>query len=194
MVHLFIHLLIHANSEPEKWHGIDIKRGQLITGLYRLSEATGISMQTVRTCINRLKSTNELTIKSTNKYSIITICNYDQYQDVKYIDNKQNNKETNKRTTNEQQTTNNKQEYKEEEERNIIPPTLEMVQRYCNERKNNVDADKWYSFYAAKGWMIGKNKMKDWHAAVRTWEKNGKEHPDVKYIPKINLLKSEDIR
>ena len=51
------------------------------------------------------------------------------------------------------------------------PPTIEEVKSYCIERKNGVDPQKWHDFYSAKGWMIGKNKMKDWEAAVRTWEK-----------------------
>jgi hypothetical protein len=53
-----------------------------------------------------------------------------------------------------------------------FPPTLEMVQQYCVDRKNLVDPNRWLDFYAAKGWMIGKNRMKDWKAAVRTWEKD----------------------
>lgn len=52
------------------------------------------------------------------------------------------------------------------------PPTIEEVQAYCKERKNNVDAQRFVDFYEAKGWMLGKNKMKDWKAAVRTWERN----------------------
>jgi hypothetical protein len=51
-----------------------------------------------------------------------------------------------------------------------IPPSLEEVVAYCTERNNEVDPQRWYNFYSAKGWMIGKNKMKDWKAAVRTWE------------------------
>ena len=54
----------------------------------------------------------------------------------------------------------------------FIPPTVDQVREYCNERKNNVDADTFVDFYTGKGWMVGKNKMKDWKAAVRTWEKN----------------------
>lgn len=49
-------------------------------------------------------------------------------------------------------------------------PTLEEIKAYCNERNNGVNPNKWYDFYSAKGWMVGKNKMKDWKAAVRTWE------------------------
>jgi hypothetical protein len=51
------------------------------------------------------------------------------------------------------------------------PPAVDDVRAYCAERKNRVDAENFCNFYAAKGWMIGKNKMKDWRAAVRTWEK-----------------------
>jgi hypothetical protein len=59
------------------------------------------------------------------------------------------------------------------QKKHFIPPTLEEVQAYCKERNNNVDAQRWYDFYLSKGWMVGKNKMKDWKAAVRTWEKGG---------------------
>lgn len=57
----------------------------------------------------------------------------------------------------------------------FTPPTLQEVQVYCMNRHNNVDPEKFIDFYSAKGWMIGKNKMKDWKAAVRTWEKGEKE-------------------
>jgi len=54
----------------------------------------------------------------------------------------------------------------------FAPPTQEEVASYCLERNNGVDSVKWFNFYSAKGWMIGKTKMKDWKAAVRTWEEN----------------------
>lgn len=57
----------------------------------------------------------------------------------------------------------------------FTPPTLQEVQVYCMNRHNNVDPGKFIDFYSAKGWMIGKNKMKDWKAAVRTWEKGERE-------------------
>ena len=58
------------------------------------------------------------------------------------------------------------------ESRNFVPPTINEVKAYCQERNNGVNPYKWYDFYQSKGWMIGKNKMKDWKAAVRTWEKD----------------------
>lgn len=54
------------------------------------------------------------------------------------------------------------------------PPSLEEVEAYCLERNNDVSAQQWLDFYTSKGWTIGKNKMKDWKAAVRTWEQSTK--------------------
>jgi hypothetical protein len=53
----------------------------------------------------------------------------------------------------------------------FTPPTVDEVHDYCCERANNVDPEAFVDFYESKGWMVGKNKMKDWKAAVRTWEK-----------------------
>jgi len=70
----------------------------------------------------------------------------------------------------------------------FTPPTLEEVAAYCKERNNGVDPQKWYDFYSAKGWMIGKNKMKDWKAAVRTWESRSKSSN-----PFLELAKEEGL-
>lgn len=61
---------------------------------------------------------------------------------------------------------------KEKPKRTIIPPKLEWIQEYCRERGNSVDPEKFFDFYESKGWMVGKNKMKDWQSSVRTWERN----------------------
>lgn len=55
----------------------------------------------------------------------------------------------------------------------FAPPSVDDVRTYCEERSNNIDAEQFVDYYESKGWMIGKNKMKDWKAAVRTWERNG---------------------
>lgn len=66
------------------------------------------------------------------------------------------------------------------------PPSLQKVQEYCKERNNGVDAWRWYNFYQAKDWFIGKNKMKDWRAAVRTWEKPKLNATNPITKPKLN--------
>lgn len=65
----------------------------------------------------------------------------------------------------------------------FIKPTLQEVTEYCEERRNGIDAEAFIDFYESKGWMVGKNKMKDWKAAVRTWERShnySKENADKK--------------
>ena len=54
----------------------------------------------------------------------------------------------------------------------FVIPTVEEIEKYCKERNNNVDAEVFYDFYESKGWLVGKAPMKDWKAAVRTWERN----------------------
>ena len=54
----------------------------------------------------------------------------------------------------------------------FIQPTLEEVEEYCSERGNNVDAERFIDYYTSNGWKVGKNPMKDWRAAVRTWERS----------------------
>lgn len=62
-----------------------------------------------------------------------------------------------------------------EKAKRFYPPTLDEVKQYCEERNNNIDPMAFIDFYSSKGWMIGKNRMKDWKAAVRTWERKRKE-------------------
>jgi DNA replication protein DnaD len=97
---LFIHILLKASFKETNWKGVSIKRGQLITSRTHLSEETGLTVQQVRTCLDKLKSTNEITIKTTNRFTVITVENYTLYQDVEQKDNQQNNQNfTNQITT-----------------------------------------------------------------------------------------------
>lgn len=66
------------------------------------------------------------------------------------------------------------------------PPTVDEVKAYCKERNNGIDAEAFVMFYESKGWKIGKNKMKNWKAAVITWEKNRKEKAGAAYDTNIS--------
>lgn len=59
----------------------------------------------------------------------------------------------------------------------FVPPTVEQVQAYCDERGNDVDAQHFIDYYTARGWKMGKNSVKDWKACVRTWERNSYNKP-----------------
>jgi hypothetical protein len=113
---LFLHLLLIANHKETRWMGVTVHRGQCITGLNSLSYDTGISKQSVRTGIRRLISTHEITIKPTQRFSIVTICNYDIYQGSDTDTNTPNNTPNGTLLTHRQHTANNIQECKEGEE------------------------------------------------------------------------------
>lgn len=120
MVHLFLHILLKANHNERLWRGIKIKRGQLITGLNKLSNETNISTQTIRTCLKQLQKTGEINRQSNNQYSIITINEYDSYQITKEEHNKEANKQVTKRQqTGNKQVTPTKKDKKEKKDNNV---------------------------------------------------------------------------
>lgn len=170
---LFLHLILTVNWTDKKWQGICIERGSRVASYQVLATETGLSVKQVRTAIKKLESTGEVAIKSTNKYSVFTVKNYDLYQakGKQEADNRQ--AEGKQRAT-----TKESKEGKKEKNNNIkrfTPPTYEQVSTYCKERRNTVNAERFLDFYESKGWMVGKNKMKDWKAAVRNWERSSKQ-------------------
>lgn len=104
---VFLWLLLNANWENTRYRGFDVPRGSLVAGRKKMAKTLGISEQSVRTALEHLKSTNEITIKSTNKFSIVTIVNWEKFQGLeKESTNKSTNEITNNQpTTNQQLTT-----------------------------------------------------------------------------------------
>ena len=70
----------------------------------------------------------------------------------------------------------------------FVKPTLEEVQAYCQERNNGVEPEKFINYYESKGWVVGKSPMKDWKAAVRTWEKSGYNQPKAEQPTQAGAL------
>ena len=105
---LFLHCLICASYKDFEWMGMELKAGQFITGRKKLAEELGFSEQQIRTAIKKLESTGEITTKSTNRYSVITVVNWDNYQGDDTESNQESNFPiTNKQPTDNQQITNN---------------------------------------------------------------------------------------
>ena len=77
---VFIHLILTASYKESQWMGITIKKGQVIIGTEQLAKDLGLSRQQVRTAINKLKSTNEITTKSTNRFTVVTLVKWEEYQ------------------------------------------------------------------------------------------------------------------
>ena len=123
MVALWVRLIIRATHEDSQWHGVTISRGQLVTTTAKLAAESGLSPQQVRTCLDRLKASNQINTQTTNKYTIITICKYEAYQETETTEQQTNGKQTTRK-----QQTNNKQatsisRIKEQEELINKPPT-----------------------------------------------------------------------
>ena len=78
---LFIHLLLTVNHKDEKWHGFVVERGSRITSYGKLAKETGLSVKQIRTSLSKLIGTGEVASKTSNKFSIISISNYDLFQD-----------------------------------------------------------------------------------------------------------------
>ena len=113
MVHLLIHFVVSANHKPNKWKGKDIDRGQFLTGLFSLSEQTGISVRTLRTCLDRLVECGEIDKQTTNKNTLITLLKYDKFQISDDFEEGSDKQTTNKRQANDKQTTTNKNDKKD---------------------------------------------------------------------------------
>jgi len=161
-VHLFMYLVLKANHKDGQWQGIDIKKGQFVTSFGKISSDTGISLQTIRTLLKKFEKTNEINIQTTNKFTIVTICKYECYQ--------QENELTNTLLTNEQQTTNkqlttNKNDKKEKKEINI--PELSEFLAFAIQECSNINQDDVKHKY--KSWIL--NEWKDGNdKPIKNWK------------------------
>ena len=178
-VHLFLHLLLKANYKDRKIifnnQTVELKSGQFITGRKTLAEETSINESKIYRLLDVFSSEGLIEQQTNRQYSIVTILNWNEYQESEQRMN-------NERTTDEQRMNTDKKDKKEKKDNNrsvFIKPTLEDVTQYCKERNNDVEPIKWLNFYESKGWMVGKNPMKNWKAAIITWE-------TTKSTPKTN--------
>lgn len=162
---IFIHCLLKANWKDKNWKGNLIKRGSFITSINHLAQETNLTVQQTRTALKKLQSTGELTCTATNKHSLITIVNYDIYQQLEEEDNKPDNNQI----TNEQQT-NNKQITTTEQGNNInninnknigdFENHLEKAVQLYNDLANEFDLPKVMKFSKTRKSKL-KARLKD---------------------------------
>lgn len=169
----WIDLIMLANYEdkkiPYKGEVITCERGTVNLSISVLAERWGWGREKTRNFLRLLEADKMVTVNATRHRTTITIENYIFY----------NNKPSTKPTTNRQQIdiTNN---INNNNIGRFTPPTVKEVAVYCQERGNSISPEAFVDYYSSKGWMIGKNKMKDWKAAVRNWERRQKaEEPQV---------------
>jgi len=163
MFHLFSHLIMKANHQEKTWKKRIIRRGQLATGRKTLSTETGIPEQSIRTCLSNLQITREITIEATKSFSLITICNYETYQEQKQKSPQVTNQDSNQQIN---QPTNHKQEVKKKR-KELFARFWETYQKK-NGRKESFEK-----------WM--KMSDKDTEAAFDGVEQYVRNTPDPKY-------------
>lgn len=179
-VHLWVYLLLRASYCQKEFlfNGqlIKLLPGQFLAGRNKISAETGISSSKVQRILKCLEIEHQIEQQMTNKFRIITICNWSKYQNTEQLNEPQVNS---KWTASEQQvnTINNNKNIKKD---NICvtkgsgfkKPVLDEIASYCLERQNKVNPQVFLDYYTSNGWRVGKNPMKDWRAAIRTWERN----------------------
>lgn len=189
----WLDMLLSVNHAPTKVNVgmqlFDCDRGQSVMSLSKWAERWKVSRDTVRNFFTLLKNDGMIHTESLIKSTRITICKYDSYQgdlhDEQTLTERKANASQTQSDTN-KNVKNEKNDIIGEKSKRFIPPTKEDVKAYCQERKNNIIPEKFIDHYTSNGWMVGKNKMKDWKASVRTWERNeqkgGSDESKQEYI------------
>lgn len=180
---VFMHILFSATHKDIKVGTttgvIELKRGQYISGLNRLSKDLKQSVQQIRTSLARLEQLDIISIKSTSKYSIYTIENYDIYQDV-------NKLSTNKQQTDNKQTT-TKQEHNTHKTQKYIPPLPEeLLKEWMVHRKRKPVTERVYKDLVSEASKLGWTPeqaveyccKKSWHGFDASWVKQNKSNID----------------
>ena len=199
---LFLHCLLMASFKDFSWKGNQLKAGQFITSYKSLADELGFTVQQVRTAIKKLESTEEITSKSTNKFTVITVLNWDNYQ----IDDTDSNTVINNQITNNQQTNNNQITNNQQHRKNVknvkksknvknsssaAAPQLSDILNFIAEKSLNVDGEKFFLHYSKNNWVTKDGKpITDWKSLLQNWSDTEKKDPvtypggygNVKYL------------
>lgn len=184
MLKIWIWCLIKAtHSERNSMVGlqmVNLKPGQFIFGRLIAAEQLEMPASTVWRNMKTLEAEGMLKIESNNKFSVVTIENWAFYQTDE--SNKPKKRKTSSKSTDTDKNVKN--------DKYIVPPTIEMVEQYCLEQKLPINPQKFMDYYESNGWRVGKSKMKDWQATVRSWARRESEYnpqPAVQEVKKYNI-------
>lgn len=191
---LWFYILVKANWKEGFFLGQNVPRGAFCTSIRTISEETDLSESTIKRWLKKFESAGQITVKGTNKYSVISVINYAKYQDRENNVNQQMAEQLTEQVTEQvnQPVTDpvnhnrtietNKQVNKGTKKqvyRGFTPPTLDEVSEYVNENYFLVDPEKFHDYYQQQNWRLSNGqKMADWKAAVRNW--NRREQKEAK--------------
>lgn len=176
---VWIWLIMSANVEDHDFERETIHRGEVATSRKSISAATGLTENEVRTALDHLKSTGEITSRIRPKYQVITILRYCDYQAAT------SGKRTGKAPADHRQTTgkppqskNGKNGKNEKNGKNVLstPQLSDAVAYFAENGRSEADAMKFFRYNQARGWKINKTQIDDWKAAADIWFD---EAPDI---------------
>jgi len=207
VMRVFLHCLLMANHKDRKYRGAVVERGSFLTGRDALASQTGLTVQQIRTSLNKLKSTNELTIKSSKQGTVIQVVSYDKYQEVT------NESTTHQPDSNQIVTTNKKNKNKKNEKKNTLADAETHEISWSSAGGwQNISADdikQWDAAYpnahvaqqieAMNQWLISnpsKAKKKLWRKFITNWlarQQTTASRPQQKSFAEINAEAKKEI-
>ena len=167
-VRVFLHILLRANYQESEYLGHKIGAGECVFGYNAWAETLGLSVRQLRTAIEHLKSTNEIRVRATNRFSIITVVKWEFWQIEEGLSDKRKTSQAsgNKQTSDKQATTS--KEYKN----TTTIPTIYDVREYAKENGLLIDPDYFHKYYETAGWVDGKGKpIKNWKLKALNWNR-----------------------
>lgn len=166
---VFLHILLRANYQPSEYNGKVIGRGECVFGYRAWAKELGMSVQEIRTAIAHLKSTHEITLKSTHQGSVIHVEKWDFWQIEEGHTNTPSNTQINNQST---QSKDNKITTSTTTNRGR-PSSVEEVRAYVEEKGLKIDADYFFDYYEEMKWIKANGKpVRSWKLTACTWDKN----------------------
>lgn len=173
--------ILDANIEDGEFLGIRIPRGSFATSYRRMSERYLMSPHKIKRCIKCLKKTGEIKVKSTKKFTVITVVNYEKYQGGVFTIDTQLDTHLNTHLNTQLDINQRNKEIKNsiKERDSISYPSYTEVKAYADERGASEELVlDFYEHYESNGWMVGNNPMKNWKASFNGWMRRHKKDDD----------------
>lgn len=172
---LFVWCILRANFEPSKFKGVNLSPGQFVTGRISAAAELQVSPSKWYRGIERLAQMGAIKISANSNWTTLTLCNWQTYQSG---DNKSEQPADSERTAGDttsgqrviQRADTDKEGKKVRRKQSFEKPSLQEVLEYCSERNSPVEAQEFLDYQESSGWMVGTKPMKDWRAAIRTYE------------------------
>lgn len=177
---VWLWLILSANIEDHDFRNETIRRGEIATSRRTIMRETGLTEMQVRTALNHLKSTGEITVRYGSNYQVITIVQYDQYQSKLSEERTGKQPARNRVVTGRQPQSKNTRTEEGKNEKNMcvathIPSNAEIEAFFQARGRSAADAAKFRLYNSSKGWKVGKTPIADWQSVAEMWIAQGGE-------------------